>query len=377
MPEVIKILIVEDTDSDIQSYKDSIRTVNSELGKDLQIEGIFKQTKDAGIAALRDTQLELSGAFIDLKLTQGEPNLNEGNDVVAEIYEKLRFPVRVLTNTPSEITPGLKRSLFFRVEEKTSIQYIDEIKELIEIQKTGIIKILGRVGRIESMLNEIFWKHISLSLTEWIGISDSEKYLLRYTLTHIQEYLEMSEDGLEYDRFYPIENYIIPSIKKYYCTGDIVSLKNEKNKKFIILTPACDLAPHGGTPKAKDVLLAEIHSFNEGLFSEKANWAKRNPASEDEKATIASAKSDIEKIILNNFSPKYYYLPKASVASGGMINFQKLSSIRLSELNDKYEKDATVASQFLKDIISKFSFYYSRQGSPDFDFKGILSMHIQ
>lgn len=135
MPEIIKILIIEDTQSDIESYRDSIVTVNTELEPQFHVEGVFRETKDAGIEAIRNAQLEFSAAFIDLKLTQGEPNLNEGNDVVAEIYGKLRFPVRVLTNTPGEISPGFAKSLFFNVQEKTSVQYVDVIKELVEIHK--------------------------------------------------------------------------------------------------------------------------------------------------------------------------------------------------------------------------------------------------
>lgn len=378
MPEVIKILIVEDTDTDIQSYQDSIRTVNSELGTDLQVEGVFKDTKDAGIAALRDTQLEFSGAFIDLKLTQGEPHLNEGNDVVAEIHGKLRFPVRVLTNTPGEITPGLKRSLFFKVEEKTNIQYVDVINELVGIYKTGIINILGRVGRIESMLNDIFWNNISLSLDEWIGIKNSEKHLLRYALTHLQENLEISDDGDEFIEVYPIENYIIPSIKKYFYTGDIINKKSEKEKRYVILTPACDLAPHGEKhlPKASHVLLAMIENYEDTPLKSYIKKAKRTTETEQDKENKRIAEDAISRLIKNNGDLKYYYLPDSSIVKGGMINFQKLSSIKASELGD-YEKVATIASQFIKDLIAKFSYYYSRQGSPDFNYDEILQKHLR
>ena len=46
MPQVIKILIVEDTASDIESYKDSIRTVNEELAPHYEIQAQFRTSKD-------------------------------------------------------------------------------------------------------------------------------------------------------------------------------------------------------------------------------------------------------------------------------------------------------------------------------------------
>lgn len=378
MPETIKFLIVEDHEPDIQSYKDAIRIVNEDFATEFVIKAEFRKTKDEGLEAIQKMKDDLHGAFLDLKLSTGTPvEINEGNEVLDSIYGKLRFPVMVLTNTPSAIEARFKKSIFLNVIAKTDIHYTDAFKELVKIHKTGILNILGKKGLIEKMLDEIFWKNISITLPEWLNSSGYEKPLLRYALTHIQEHLEVTEDGLEFDNFYPIENYIIPSIKKYFYTGDIINLKEEKNKRFIILTPACDLAPHAGVQKAKDVLLAEIQPLTEGFFLEKVNAAKKQPSNEKEELLVAHAKADLEKLIANNFSQKYYYLPNVTLAKGGLINFQKLSSVRIADLKEKYEKELTITSQFVKDIIAKFSFYYSRQGSPDFDYKALQKKHIE
>jgi hypothetical protein len=373
MAETIKLLIVEDHEPDIQSYKDALRLVNEDLSPEVVIEAEFRKSKEEGLDAIQKMKDELHGAFLDMKLSTGTPvEINEGNEVLDSIYGKLRFPVLVLTNTPNAIEARFKKSIFLKVIAKTDIHYTDAFKVLVEIYKTGILNILGKKGLIEKMLDEIFWENISITLPEWLNSSRNEKPLLRYTLTHIQEHLEVTEDGLGFDNFYPIENYIIPSIKMYFYTGDIVNLKAEKNKRFIILTPACDLAPHGGLPKVKDVLLAEIQPLTEGIFVEKVNAAKKQPSNVEEEIKVANAKVDLEKLIANNFSPKYYYLPNVSLAKGGLINFQKRSTVRIDDLKENYEKEVTIASQFIKDIVAKFSFYYSRQGSPDFDLKKVI-----
>lgn len=377
MAEILRILIVEDHQPDIQSYKDAIRTVNEEYSDKFKVEPQFRTTKDEGLKAIQEMKDELHGAILDLKLSTGEPvDVNEGNELIDQIYEKLRFPVLVLTNTPNGVDAKFKKSTFLEVIEKTAILYTDALRRLIDIYETGIIKILGRKGLIEEKLDGIFWKNIATTLPEWISIEKSERRLLRYTLTHLQEHLEIDDDGHGYDLFHPIESYIIPSIKMHFCTGDILVLKSEPQTRFIILTPACDLAPHGGAPKAKDVLLAEIQPFSNGLFADKVNCAKKEADDENEKKKVLQAREDLRKLIANNYSPKYYYLPNVSLTKGGLINFQKLRSVRFSQLPNDYEKAATVAPQFVKDIIARFSFYYSRQGSPDFNVDAIENEHL-
>lgn len=374
MPEIIKVLIVEDSRLDIQSYEDAIKEVNREIRPELAIEAVFKTTKEEGLDALSVMKDELSAAFIDLKLTQGQAvDVNEGNDIVREIYGKLRFPVKVLTNTPGGFDGNIEQSLFLEVVTKADVDYAEVLKSIIKIHQTGVTKILGRRGLVENMLDNIFWKNISTTLSDWIGIQNSEKPLLRYTLTHLQEHLEISEDGGEFDTVYPTENYIKPSIKEYFFTGDIIEEKEDRSKRYIILTPACDLAPHGKDrkPKSSHVLLAKLEKLSDTPIGTNLKKAKKEIKSEEEKMAVCQAQESIYKLITNNASPQYYYLPDTSCIKGGLINFQKLSTIKYAEL-DNYSKEVTIAVQFLKDIIAKFSFYYSRQGSPDFDFNAIM-----
>lgn len=374
MAEKLLILIVEDTPSDIQIYKDTIKTFNQD-NPEYTIEATFKMTKSDGLEAIKSLQDELSAAFIDLKLTAGEQvDINEGNDIVQEIYGKLRFPVYVLTNTPGAFNQEFTKSLFMELLTKASVDYNEIFKKIIQIHQTGIIKILGGKGQIEQMLSDIFWKNISVSLHEWFNINDAEKHLLRYTLTHLQEHLEMNDDGSEFTSVYPIENYIKPSIKKYFITGDIISRKDDESKRYLIVTPACDLAPHGPEkkPKATHIILSEIENFNETPLNTLVKKAKKDTASAED---VIQLKKTIIQYITNNSSPKYYYLPDTSIVKGGLINFQKLSTIKIGELSN-YEKEATISSQFIKDIIAKFSFYYSRQGSPDFDYQNLLIEHL-
>lgn len=377
MPDKIKLLIVEDNPLDQEIYLDSIGILNKEISPNFEIEPIVRSDKQAGLDAINTMKDDLNGAFIDLKLATGQAvGVSEGNDLIGEIYQKLRFPIIVLTNTPGDFNGDFKTSLFLQVINKTDADYGQIIMSLINIYQTGITKILGRKGLVEKMLDEIFWKNISNTLGEWLQIEDSEKPLLRYTLTHLQEHLEISDDGSEFDIVYPIENYIVPSIKDYFFTGDIIIENNNNHKRYVILNPACDLAPHGEQkkPKAAQVVIAEIQSFEDTPLGTSIKKAKKEPSNNDEAMAVEKARDSIFKLITNNGSPQYYYLPDTTIIKGGLINFQRIASIKYTELVN-YRKEATITSSFVKDIIAKFSFYYSRQGSPDFDFARILAYH--
>ena len=377
--EKIRLLIVEDNKLDRQTYLDTIRNINHDLGPNFEIEAIIKNNKHEGLSAISTMKDDLIGAFIDLKLTIGQPvDVNEGNEIIGEIYQKLRIPIVVLTNTPGGFDGNFQKSIFLRVFSKTDADYTSIILSLVGIYKTGITKILGRKGLIEMMLDEIFWKNISNTLQEWIDVSNSEKPLLRYTLTHLQEHLEIADDGTAFDTVQPIENYIKPSIKDYFFTGDIVINTSDKSKRFVIINPACDLAPHGEAkkPKASHIILVEVQSFVDTPFGGLVKKVKKGLGSVDNESDILKAKDTITKYITNSGSPQYYYLPDTSVVDGGIINFQRLSTVKYSEMQ-KFEKSATITSSFVKDIIAKFSFYYSRQGSPDFDFDKLLNYHLK
>jgi hypothetical protein len=353
MSEIIKILIVEDTASDIQSYQDSIKTVNLELLPNCEIQAEFCKTKEEGLRAIYEMKDDLSGAFIDLKLNSGAPvDENDGNELVASIYGKLRFPVIVLTNTPGAFDAKFPKSSFLEVLTKTDVQYNDILKRIVAIHRTGITPILGGKGKIEKMLSDIFWKHISETLPAFVVQKqttpewDVEKVLLRYISAHILEYLEVSIEN-NFEAFSVIEFYIKPSVKGKIFTGDIVKDKHSGNF-LIVLTPACDLATDVKRPKPK----AEYVTVA---------WIE-----EIEKIEKDRNSGDVKRLKSNSHDLKYHYLPKTPLFKGGYVNFQNLSGIPVSEFenNKSFEIECIVTNPFRKDIVSRFSNYYSRQGQP-------------
>ena len=356
----MRLLIVEDDKDQVQMYHDVIESYNRQQG--CAITPITKNDlKEAKLALLNP---EFDAAVIDLKLDNGSNEL-QGIELIKSIQDKLRFPVFVVSGSIAQID-DIEESTFFKKRLRDG-DFKTVLAEAYGIFQTGITHILGSKGIIENHLNAIFWKHLSNSMNVWINDENrspeqKQKTLLRYTLLHIQEYLELTEES-DFENYHSGEIYITPPIKKRVFTGDIVVNKND-GLSYIVLTPSCDLAQS----KAKDILLALIENEDSGIILEKTNIIKKGNS--DEKILL-DATNNLKALINNSFSNKYHFLPGYKEIKAGLINFQKINSIRVKDFNDNFIIIASVNSSFTKDIVARFSYYYSRQGSPDFDVEEI------
>lgn len=355
----LKLLIVEDDLSVIETYLSDISSYNK-TSSDITIKETIIQDKDDALRILRNADHIFDGAIIDLDLKQSGGTDNSGNEVIKEVKENLRFPVFVISGTSHNLEKQLsEETSFFKVRDRDA--EFDFIEEFIKIFNTGITEILNRRGTIENYINNIFWNHLSSSLDLWKkdekrSPSDKQKSLLRYTLLHLQEYLDLSVSG-DLEKYHPAEFFITKPVKPFIFTGDI--LKTKKGIRCVILTPACDIDKKNGVRKAEKILTLRIIEPKQ-VDSEFGN------------ANMSTTKRNILKSIISNSRPRYHFIPKAGEIDKGIIDFQDKYSIpdsRLEKLieDGEVERIATISSPFLKDVIARYSAYYSRQGSPDFD----------
>lgn len=367
--EELRLLIVEDDPAVVETYERGIKAFN--LDSEVKVLAEISKDKNSAFSQLNNNHNIFDAAIVDLDLLGTKGDDKSGNEVIRLIKEKLRFPVFVISGTPQNLDEDLREeSSLFKVKARGDEG--DYLEEIVAIYKTGITKILNRTGTIENYITDIFWKHLSNSLDLWTNDkerSDEEKQksLLRYTLLHIQEYLELTADS-DFENYHPAEIYITPPIKERVFTGDIL-LHKENNERFIVLTPSCDLAHVG---KTENVLLAKIES--ELLIPELKDIIN-NP--NESKGNIKNSKKELERIISNNKSSKYHFLPKYKTLAAGLIDFQNLKSVDKQIINNEYKIEAAINSNFTKDILARFSYYYSRQGSPDFNVNEILESLLE
>jgi len=361
MTETVKILVVEDDDDQLEAYSDAATELSTE---DMRI--VLVERKAAEKAKQELLSTDFDGAIVDLNLSSGEPGEASGNEVLREITLKHRFPVLVVSGNLQNLDSEIQQSGFLKTFDRDTPNP-EVFDYLLKIYSTGITKILGGRGLIERHLVEIFWKHLACDFEEWdAGDRDSEKTLLRYTVAHLSEYLDLPGRATS-EYYHEGEVYITPPIREHIASGDIV----RKNRgRFIVLSPACDVvvrSEDSGNPviNAESIVLAPIYELTREVFLQKT-IIKADDNSDTRKKVL-------EKIIRGQ-SDKYVFLPKYRQIVPGVVALQSLVTWSLAEFMAA-DRLATVTGAFLKDIQSRFAAYYGRQGQPDLDKKDLLKKY--
>lgn len=352
----LKLLVVEDDSSVIKNYSRNIESYN--IDSDVKIRARYIENKDEAIEYICNSKNVIDAAIVDLDLVGTVGEDRSGNEVIRIIKGKLRFPVFVISGTPQNVDSDLaEESVFFRI--KTRGEEGDYINDFIKIFNTGITNLLNRDGEIEKLINSIYWNHLSNSLNIWIKDElrtpdQKEKSLLRYTILHMLEYLDE-------DNIHPSEFYITKPVKKELSTGDLILFNG---KRYVVLTPACDFAQR----KVIKVLMIRVKEIQEEINDFLEIDAVENLSN--------AKKTKLERLIKNNKS-SFHFIPKHNEIQAGIIDFQDKISIPIEEVEERIsandiDRIATISLPFLKDLIERYSSYYARQGSPDFDVKEVL-----
>lgn len=357
----MKLLLVEDNKDDQDLCKNAVNDFN----EDNQEFNISLETCETITEAEEKLKkLDFDGVIIDMKLTS--TGIDEGNQVISEIKKNFnRIPIIIMTATPDAAEQNFPIISIFK---KGETQYKQIIEQFRDVYRTGLTKIMGGRGIIEEILSMIFTRNILPALvkktssesnilkTNWITYAESdpertEKALLRYTLNHLLQHLDNDISSC-----YPEEMYISPPINNRINTGCILK-KKESEQYYIVMNPACDLAERSnGGCNTDRALLVEIQPIKD-IYPD-FNWDKLSKKDEKE----------LEKTYKNNKSLYYHWLPKTCFYLGGVINFRRVSTYTEDEINNLFNNSTVqVSAPFLKDIISRFSSYYARQGQPDID----------
>lgn len=355
----MKLLIIEDDKATIQSYLDNIESFNRTSIVKIESK-VIENLNDAKNSLLSP---DYDAAIIDLKLSSNSIDL-EGLEIVNEIQEKLRFPIFIVSGSLGQV--DREENAFFKKRSRDG-NFKEILNEIVGIYNTGVTNILGTKGTIEAYLNSIFWNCMSNSMDLWISDNtrnpkEKENSLLRYTLLHMHEFIDE-----ELGKYHPSEFYITKPIKKNLFTGDIVLLEKSR---YIILTPSCDIVLRsGGKRNAEYILFCKIKPLKD-IVKNFENLTHATSSSNEDRKRITR--------FFENGNQRFHFIPKANLIEPGLIDFQEKITIPTTEVNDLLENEklsrvATVSQPFLKDIISRYSGYYSRQGSPDFNSEEIYN----
>ena len=351
--ETIKILFVEDNETPIRTFESELKDFNDE-STDLKIEAIIKKTYGEAIQAIDKS---FDAIIMDLALGQDQ---DAGNKIVKELESLgLRIPILFVSGNHSNVSPN---PLIINIRARDNGDYEQDFNNIVNIYNTGLTNILGGRGEIEKKLSEIFSETVLPELEIWkdyasrqIHTKQTEKALLRLVVNHLNHLLE--EDEIP---SYPEEFYIYPIKDKVLRTGTLIKSKIHDDY-FISLSPACDLAQRNGTCKTDRLLIAEIEPIQHIKDIVYQQFSAQTAGTRKDQ----NISKELKKYFSNNYSNYYHSLPKIKNFAGGFINFRKAQSLTQVNLDSDYEVvNIQVAAPFIKDILSRFSSYYARQGQP-------------
>lgn len=244
-----KFLLIEDSADDSGSFQDTVKRLNVAADQELY----YLEVAETYAAGMEKVSEKLNGIIVDIKL-DGD---HSGNEIIREIVEKFRVPVAIFTGTPdTELDDGSP----IQVYKKGEASHEEILQELCAVSDTGLFNVLGGTGIIENVMTQIFWKNLYPQISLWKekraqGI-ETEKVLLRYAVSHIQELIDA-----EVPAYVTEEMYIKPPISHDIKTGSIFQ-SSKDGLVCIVLSPPCDLAKHGEKFKTDRILVCEIDNHD-------------------------------------------------------------------------------------------------------------------
>ena len=362
----LKILLVEDETIPQNAFKNDVEVFKGQPNNpDVEYE-IVDNVNDA----VEMINVSSDGAIIDLKLGGNDQG---GNEIIQILYKEFtKIPIVFVTSYPDLV---VDHPSVIKIRSRDGGSYRDDLLLFQQIREIGLTHIIGGGGLIEEQLRDVYLQNLLPQIETWISYGKTyketdpertKKALLRYTLNHLFQHLE--EDN---ELFFPEEFYLYPPSTDKITTGSIVKADDQW---FVVLSPACDLViRRDGEFKTDRILLVEIEQEN-NIMDEALTEIKKMRNNSRKKEKI---KEKIEEVFKNNYTYYYHWLPKTDFFPGGFLNFRRLTTLDKDCFSGKFgEPIIQISPPFVKDIVSRFSSFYARQGQPDIESKDFVMFYL-
>lgn len=346
----LNLLILDDEDVNINNYKKDIELFNL-TNNDYNFTIYDSKTIEQAKVILQSE--DINYAIVDLNLHCSEQGTgNSGNDLINLIKSKYHIPTVIISGFLNDLYEGISENIFMQTIERDKANTPDVLKQFCTLDKCGIPDVFSQDGKLNTIIKEAFWTQIANGFDLVNSESDIDSdVLLRFISNYIKESLSYDSNGEDIP-YHPFEFYIIPPINDKINSGSILKFEG---KNFVVLTPACDIA----NSKTNNIQIVEIKSYKE--ISDINKCIKEVELKPE---NFKKIEKRLSKILSNNHSLKYHFLPPHKNFNGGVINFQTVKSIPKTEIQEQATIIGNITSDFLKDITSRFATYYSRQGQP-------------
>ena len=330
---------------------------------------------DEALEALERHRFDLLILDVRLGSPYSEPKAEEaGTKTLEEIKQRRFVPVIFYTALPN-LVKHLETSVIQVVEKEEITDLLAAIKNIFDTPLPTVNRALIR--HLETVQRGYMWDFVAKHGADLIDTSDRTAlaYLLARRLAMYlsgpgirqlaQDLGDSTEISVVGNKVHPMQYYVMPPVETSPLTGDLYQGNIEgQDGYWVLLTPSCDLVT--GREKAKWVLMAPCVLLTEE--QEYQDWDNNFSQAKQKKLT-----SLLSNNRSNGHQPeRFYFLPGALDLPDLVVDFQQLVTLPREQMED-LERLASLDSPFAEAVLTRFSRYFGRLGTPDLDIDFILN----
>lgn len=381
---LVRLLIVEDDETETKMWRNTIEVHNSEPEvHKFAIEASYAKSLQEAQSLI--TIQDFDAAVVDIRLEQPDMNgpNHDGNDVVERLLDSELAVVAVFSGETGQVSvPDWAKpmvSTFRKGADDEAAEGTPAVMAWLCKQAPMIQSIRQAQLTIKKEMVQLFTRSIWPRWSHWIQKNNPDEHLESALSRHLASHIHAALLEGSKQRVHPEEWYFIPPIRDGIRTGDLVRNANEQIE--IVITPRCDLA----TEKMETIQLAQCKVVSD-------EWAKRvgkiAQAKEEVDANSDPKKAaDLAKKVtdaLNSLrsytqhasnKASVHFLPAMKLLDGTslgpfMVQFDKTRSVPVSAEEEiailTRSRIASVTPEFLPSLIERLGGFFSRIGTPDY-----------
>lgn len=358
--DICHILIVEDDESTVDGWKRDIRDFNRRADKEFAFSPQFSTNKSDALRLLSRQRIDC--AVVDLRLpsSAGEQGSGEpvGNEVLHGVLRDLGIPAYVYSAFEGEVSEEVRASniKIARKEGGATTVILQELEKqagLMEAMERMRCQVAQETSRL---FNRSIWPRWE---KRWANVGDREliaSIISRQTVAHVVEVLSQAPASHHPDEFYIVPELYADRLE----TGDILEHESEM---LIVLTPRCNLA---NKPPSK-ILFA--------VCAPCEAWTQWQTGLGGVRKVKDKAEQDVRLHATQGHGIATHFMPPLDEKGPWLVDFRELRTLDASKMTDLLQhRIATVAPQFVANLVQRHAAYIGRIGQPDLDAKLLINL---
>ena len=347
------ILIVEDEALAIESWDRDIQDFNRRADKAFAFTQSYARSKQEALEKLARQRFDC--AVVDLRLPNSPDEhgtgVPVGNAVLHDVLRNLGIPAWVYSGYESEVSDEIKASniKIARKEGGASTTILEDFEKQAGLMD-AMDQMRCKVAQETSLLfNRSIWPRWE---ERWATREDRELIkgiITRQTVAHVAEALSQAPSH------HPDEFYVVPALYTDRLeTGDILTHDEEM---LIVLTPRCNLANERLPTKIVFAVCGTCEA-----------WTRWRGALGSARRVKEKAQDEIRKHATQGHAIATHFLPPLGTHGPWLVDFRELRVIDSSKVAELLpQRIASVAPQFIANLVQRHAAYIGRIGQPDLD----------